>query len=313
MNKSDLAQLISGCYIPIPTLFHDNDLELNLRGMQQHIRFLIERGVRTGQSAILVGGGAGEFHTLSVVERIRIAEAAVEAANGKVGIILGVQTTNYRDLIALAEGADKAGCVAVQASAPYYEIPTSDDVLEWLKLIADNSHAGIVFYATPWTGYHTSLEFVEQLVDAPHVVAIKWYSSERYVFERAMRDYSRDLMFIDNSLQYVFSHMLGARGINLHISNYWPEWGQKFWNMLEAGRHAEAQQEMTRVVQPFYDLSMDIATFTGGEGHIDKLCLEYVGLEGGRCRPPTRDIRPNFRDAVYKMAAACGVPRIETV
>lgn len=313
MDKSGLVQQISGCYIPIPTLFHDDDLELNLKGMQQHVRFLVERGVRTGQSAILVGGGAGEFHTLSVVERIRIAEAAVEAANGKVPIILGVQTTNYRELIALAQGADKAGCVAVQASAPFYEIPTPDDVLEWLKLIADNSRVGIVFYATPWTGYRTSLEFVERLIDAPHVVAIKWYSPERYVFERAIRDYSRDLMFIDNSLQYLFSHMLGARGINLHVSNYWPEWGQKFWSMLETGRYAEAQQEMTRVVQPFYDLSIDIANFTGGEGHIDKLCLEYVGLEGGRCRPPTRDIREQFRDAVNTMAADCGVPRIKTV
>jgi len=310
MNKPELARRISGCYIPIPTLFRDGDLELNLPAMQRHIQFLVERGARTGQSAILVGGGAGEFHTLNVTERLQIAEAAVEAARGQVAIILGVQTTNYRDLIALARGAEKAGCVAVQASAPFYEIPTEADVLEWLRCISDHSDVGIVFYATPWTGYRTSLGFIEKLIAAPNVVAVKWYSPERHVFERAMRDYARDLMFIDNSLQYVFSHLLGARGINLHVSNYWPEWGQQFWNMLEAGQYAQAQGEMTRVVQPFYDLSMDIAEFTGGEGHIDKLCLEYVGLEGGRCRPPTRDIRPLFSEAVWKMAADCGVPRI---
>lgn len=310
MNKSELARRISGCYIPIPTLFRDGDLELNLPGMQQHIRFLVERGARTGQSAILVGGGAGEFHTLSVEERLRIAQAAVEAANGQVGIILGVQTTNYRDLITLAKGADKAGCIAVQASAPFYEIPTEEDVIEWLRFISDHSGVGIVFYATPWTGFHTSLKFVERLIETPHVIAMKWYSPDRHVFERAMRDYSRQLMFIDNSLHYVFAHMLGARGINLHVSNYWPEWGQKLWSQLEAGQYADAQREMTRVVQPFYDLSMDIAQFTGGEGHIDKLMLEYVGLEGGRCRPPTRDIRQRFGDAVRKMAADCGVPRL---
>lgn len=310
MNKAELARRISGCYIPIPTLFRDGDLELNLPGMQKHIQFLVERGARTGQTAILVGGGAGEFHTLSLDERLRIAEAAVEAANGKVGIILGVQTTSYRDLIALAKGADKAGCIAVQASAPFYEIPTPDDVIDWLKLISDNSSVGIVFYATPWTGYRTTLPFLEKLIEARNVIAIKWYSPERHVFERAMRDYSRDIMFIDNSLQFIFSHLLGARGINVHISNYWPEWGQKFWSLMEQGQYAEAQREMTRVVMPFYDLSIDIANFTGGEGHIDKLLLEYVGLEGGRCRPPTRDIRPLFGEAVRKMAADCGVPQI---
>ena len=311
MNKSQLAQRMTGCYIPIPTLFRDGDLELNLPGMQKHIQFLVERGAREGQAVILVGGGAGEFHTLSVAERLQIAETAVEAAAGKVGIVLGVQTTSQRDLITMAKGAEKAGCIGVQASAPFYEIPTEDDVVEWLKAISDNSGVGIVFYATPWTGFHTSLKFVERLIDAPHVVAVKWYSPDRSVFERAMRDYSRKIMFIDNSLHYLFAHMLGARAINLHVSNYWPEWGQKFWSMLEAKQYAEAQEEMTKVVMPYYDLCIDIGKYTGGEGHIDKLCLEYAGLEGGRCRPPTRDIREKFGDKVRQMAAACGVPQIK--
>ena len=259
-----------------------------------------------------MGGGAGEFHTLNVEERLRCAEAVVEAADGKVGVILGVQTTNQRDLIALARGADKLGCLAVQASAPFYEVPTEDDVAEWLKTIADNSDVGIVFYATPWTGFQSPLRFIERLVSAPNLVAIKWYAPDRGIFERAMRDYSSQIMFIDNSLQYLFSHMMGARAINLHVSNYWPQWGQRFWEQLEAGQYAEAQREMTRVVQPFYDLGAEVGKFTGGEGHLDKICLEYVGLEGGRCRPPTRDIRALFGEKVRKMAAECGVPRIDS-
>lgn len=310
MNKPQLAQRIAGCYIPIPTLFRDGDLELNLPAMQRHVEFLVERGVREGQAVILVGGGAGEFHTMSVEERLRIAEAAVEAAAGRVGIILGVQTTSQRDLIALAKGADRLGCIGVQASAPFYEVPTEDDVGEWLAAISDHSSVGIVFYATPWTGFHTSLKFVERLLDAPHVVGIKWYSPDRSIYERAMREYARDIMFIDNSLQFIFAHMLGARGLNIHTSNYWPEWGQRFWHMLETGQYAAAQAEMTRVVMPYYDLCGEIVKFTGGEGHIDKLCMEYVGLEGGRCRPPTRDIRSLFGDKVRQMAAHCGVPRI---
>lgn len=312
MNRTAISRLairITGCYIPIPTLFREGDLELNLPGMKRHVQFLLEGGVRDGRSAILVGGGAGEFHTLSVEERLKIAEAAVEAAAGKVGIVLGVQTTNQRDLIALAKGAERLGCIAVQASAPFYEVPTEDDVAEWLQTIADSADVGIVFYATPWTGFHSSLKFVERLISMPNVVAIKWYSPDQGIFERAMREYSKQIMFIDNSLHYVFAHMLGARGINLHISNYWPQWGEKFWQMLEAEQYGEAQREMTRVVRPYYDLGGEVARFTGGEGHLDKICMEYVGLEGGRCRPPTRDIRPLFGERVRQMAAACGVPR----
>jgi len=310
LNQSQLAQRISGCYIPIPTLFHDGTLDLNLAGMQRHVRFLIEGGVREGQSAILVGGGAGEFHTMSVEERLQCAEAVVEAANGKVGVILGVQTTRQRDLIALAKGAEKAGCLAVQASAPFYEVPTDDDVAEWLQTITDHAQVGIVFYTTPWTGYHTSLDMIGRLVETPGVVAIKWYAPHRHVFEKALRTYASRIMFIDNSLHYIFAHMLGARGINLHVSNYWPQWGQQFWEMLEQGQYAAAQRDMTRVVQPYYDLCDEVAQFTGGEGHLDKLCLEYVGLPGGRCRPPTRDIRAKFGEKVFAMARDIGVPAI---
>ncbi len=310
MNKAQLIQRISGCYIPIPTLFREGDLELNLPGMQRHVRFLIERGVREGKSSILVGGGAGEFHTMNVEERLRCAEAVVEAAQGEVGVILGVQTTNQRDLIALSKGAEKLGCLAVQASAPFYEVPTESDVVEWLKAVSDHADVGIVFYATPWTGFHTSLNLLGRLVEATGIIAVKWFAPQRHDFELAMRTYARQIMFIDNSLQYVFAHMMGARGINLHVSNYWPEWGQKFWEMLEAGHYAEAQREQTRVVQPYYDLCPEVAAYTGGEGHLDKLCLEYIGLEGGRCRPPTRDIRQVYGEKVRQMAAACGVPKI---
>lgn len=310
IDKSALAKRLSGCYVPIPTLFREGDLELNLNGMKRHVRFLVEGGVREGQGAILVAGGAGEFPTLNVTERLQCAEAVLEAANGRVPVVLGVQTTNQRELIALVEGAERLGCVAVQASAPFYEVPTDDDVLEWLRVIADHAKVGIVFYATPWTGFHSSLTFISRLIEAPNVVAIKWYSPQRHVFERAMRDYSRKIMFIDNSLQYIFAHSLGARGVNLHASNYWPQWGQQFWSWLEAEQYAQAQREMTRVVQPYYDLAIEVGQFTGGEGHLDKLCLEYVGLEGGRCRPPTRDIRPLFGKRVFEMAERCGVPRL---
>jgi dihydrodipicolinate synthase/N-acetylneuraminate lyase len=312
MDKSRLAQRIAGCYIPIPTLFRDGDLELNLAGMQRHVRFLVDGGAREGHAVLLVGGGAGEFHTMNVDERLEIARAAVEAAEGKVGVILGVQTTNQRDLIALAQGAERIGCLAVQASAPFYEVPTEDDVMDWLKAISDHAEVGIVFYATPWTGFHASLDFLGRICDAPGVMAIKWFAPHRHIFERALRDYARSIMFIDNSLQFVFAHLMGARGINVHISNYWPQWGQRLWNLLEAGRYADAQHEMTRVLQPYYDLCDEVAAYTGGEGHVDKLCLEYVGLDGGRCRPPARDIRPLFADKVHRMAAACGVPKAGT-
>ncbi len=119
------------------------------------------------------------------------------------------------------------------------------------------------------------------------------------------------LCVIDNQLQFVLTHMRGGRGINTHPSNYWPEWGVRLWNLLEERKYVEAQEEITRGIPPYYDLVTEVAQFTGGEGHLDKLGLELIGLDSSRCRPPTRDIRPIFREKARRMLEKTGVPHLK--
>jgi hypothetical protein len=51
-------------------------------------------------------------------------------------------------------------------------------------------------------------------------------------------------------------------------------------------------------------------TYTSGDGYLDKLCMELVGLDSSRCRPPTRDIRKLFRERTREMLIKTGVPRV---
>ncbi|HMC66918.1 MAG TPA: dihydrodipicolinate synthase family protein, partial [Gemmataceae bacterium] len=154
-----------------------------------------------------------------------------------------------------------------------------------------------------------SLELIGRIVELPNIVALKWAAPNSIEFEMGLRLFAKRLPVIDNQLQFVQSHMYGARGINTHPSNYWPEWGIRLWGLLEAGKYREAQDEITRVVSPYYDLAIEVEKFTGGEGHLDKLCLELVGLDSSRSRPPCRDIREKFRDGARRMLKACGVPQ----
>jgi dihydrodipicolinate synthase/N-acetylneuraminate lyase len=121
--------------------------------------------------------------------------------------------------------------------------------------------------------------------------------------------FARRTCVIDNQLQFVQSHMMGARGIDTHPVNYWPEWGVQLWGLLEAGKYKEAEQSINKVVMPFYDLLEEISEFTGSEGNLDKLCLELVGLGSSRVRPPVREFQDKFREKARKMLKDCGVPR----
>jgi dihydrodipicolinate synthase/N-acetylneuraminate lyase len=307
MDRAKTIARLSGCYIAIPTLFRDDDLELNLPAMRRHVRFLLDAGAREGNGVLLVCGAAGEFATLSVEERVRVAEAVVEESAGKIGVILGAQSTNLREVVAIAKAAERLGIDSIQLSPPFYHPHSDDDVFEFFAAAADAADVGVVIYTTYWMGYKMPLELIGRLAELPHIIGLKWAAPSSYEYEKGLRLFARRLCVIDNQLQFVVTHMLGGRGINTHPSNYSPAWGVKLWGLLEARKYEEAQHEITRVVSPYYDLVTEVGKFTGGEGHLDKLCMELVGLEGGRNRPPTRDIRPRFRDKARRMLEQCGV------
>jgi dihydrodipicolinate synthase/N-acetylneuraminate lyase len=308
LNREDARARLSGCLIAVPTLFRDDDLELNLPAMRRHIRFLLEGGVRQGNAVLLVCGGAGDFTTLSVEERLRIAEAVLDEACGKVGVMLGAQSTNLREITALARGAARLGVVALQVAPPFYHVHTDDDVCEFLDAIGQSADVGLVFYTTYWVS-KISLDLIARVIEIPNVVGLKWAVPNTHEYMKGLQLFAKKVCVIDNQLLFVLAHMLGAAGVNTHPGNYWPEWSVRFWGLLEAGKYREAQDESLRVVTPYYDLSYEIEKYTGGEGHLDKLCLELVGLDSSRGRLPMRDIRPAYREKVRQMLRRCGVPR----
>ena len=66
---------------------------------------------------------------------------------------------------------------------------------------------------------------------------------------------------------------------------------------------------MVEEAMPFYKLWIKIEKeFTSGDGYLDKLCMELVGLPSSRCRPPTRDVRQKYRERCRKMMLETGVP-----
>jgi len=308
VNRADARARLSGCLIAVPTLFRDDDLELNLPGMRRHIRFLLEGGVRQGNAVLLVCGGAGDFTTLSVEERLRVAETVLDEAGGKVSVILGAQSTNLREVTALARAAARMGIAALQVAPPFYHVHTDDDVREYFDAVAQAADVVLVFYTTCGVS-KISLDLIARMIENPNVVGIKWAVPNTHEYMKGLQLFAKKVCIIDNQLLFVLAHMLGACGVNTHPGNYWPEWSVRLWGLLEAGKYREAQDESLRVVTPYYDLSYEIEKFTGGEGHLDKLCMELVGLDSSRSRLPMRDIRPAFREKARQMLRLCGVPR----
>lgn len=313
MDRETARSRLCGCYVTIPTMFRDDEnLSVDLAAIQRHVRFLIEGGITTGTGVLLAGGAAGDFSTLTFDERQQVAEAVIQAADGRVPVVMGAQTTSTRELVKLARAAERLGAAYIQVSPPYYFAHTEEDFYEHVTAAAEAADVSLVIYNTYWTSYGISIGLVERLANLPNVIGLKWSMPDSgfMEFEQVVSHFADRFCVIDNQLRFVTSHILGARGIEVHVCNYWPRWGVRLWNLLENRQYVEAQQELVRVAMPFMMLWREMEQYTGGDGYLDKLCMELVGLGSSRCRPPTRDVRKIYRDRARQMLVQCGVPGI---
>jgi len=313
MDFATSRSRLQGCYVTIPTMFRDDeDLSVDHAAIRQHVEFLVQGGCTTGNAVLLAGGAAGDFSTMTFDERVSVAEAAVQASAGRVPIAMGGQTTSTLELVRLVKAAKRVGADYVQVSPPFYHSHTEGDFLEYIQAAAGAADIGLIIYNTFWTSLGVSAGLVEKLVDVPNVVSLKWASPDSGMmeFERIISRFSGRFAVIDNQTRFLSSHILGARSIEIHQGNYWPQFAVGLWQMLERGEYAAVQREMVRVIMPFLELWVEIEGYTGGDGYLDKVCMELVGLPSSRNRPPTRDVRERYRERARQMLIACGVPNV---
>jgi dihydrodipicolinate synthase/N-acetylneuraminate lyase len=313
MDFERAKKRLEGCYITVPTMFRDPDLELDLAATRRNVRFLLDSGITDHYGTLLAGGAAGDFSAMTFDERLKVAEAVASESAGKLPVAMGAQTTSTLELKRLAKAAAELGAEFIQVSCPFYFTHTEEDFFEYVAAAAGAADIGIIIYNTFWTSAAVSFKTVERLCEIPNVVGLKWATprTDAMEFEDVVSHFSGRLTIIDNHLLFAMSHMLGARAFEVHLANYWPEWGIKLIDDLNAGRHVDVQRALVREAMPFYKLWVEIEkTYTSGDGYLDKLCMELVGLDSSRCRPPTRDVRDKYRERCRKMLIETGVPRV---
>lgn len=314
-----LKKKLEGCYVTIPTPFEDTaGMAVSEPALRQYVRFLIDSGLNGDYATLLAGGAAGDFSTMSFDERIRVAEVVVDEAAGAVPIAVGAQTTSTLELVRLAKAAKRIGADFIQVSCPFYFAHTEADFEAYIRAAAEaEPELGIIIYNTFWTSQNLSFAMVERLAQIPNIVGLKWAAprTDAMEFEDVCSHFSHRFTIIDNNLFFGMSAMpsMGAKAFEVHHCNFWPEWGIKLIDEVHAGNFAEITRMLVQEGMPFYKLWVEIERdFTSGDGYLDKLCMELIGLPSSRCRPPTRDIRDAYRDQTHAMMAAIGVPRLQS-
>lgn len=312
-----LKRALEGCYVTIPTPFRDEaDFPVDEAALRAHVRFLLESGLDGGYATFLAAGAAGDFSTMTFDERVEVASIVVDEVGGRAPVAMGAQTTSTLELQRLAKAAKRLGASFIQVSCPFYFTHTEGDFEAFVRAAADaEPEIGIIVYNTFWTSSNISFDMVDRLSDIPSVVGLKWATprTDAMEFEDVTSHFAERFTIIDNNLLFAASAMpaLGARAFEVHNCNFWPEWGIRLIDAVRAENYTEIARMLVREAMPFYKLWVRIEQdYTSGDGYLDKLCMELVGLPSSRCRPPTRDIRELYRAETLAMLRQIGAPRL---
>ena len=317
MDTSHYRQKLEGCYVTVPTPFADNDeFTINQTALRAHINFLFNGGLAGDNATFLAGGAAGDFSTMAFDERLLVAEVVADEVNGRAPIVFGAQSTSTLELVRLAKAAQSMNFDFIQISCPFYFAHTATDFEEFVKSAAAAApNIGIIIYNTFWTSSGVSFSMIERLSQFDNIVGLKWATprTDSMEFEDVCSHFSDRFTIIDNNLLFAFSAMpsLGARAFEVHLCNFWPAWGSKLIEQVRLGNYTEIARMMIAEAMPWYKLWVEIENeYTSGDGYLDKLCMELVGLPSSRCRPPTRDVRQNYRAKARAMMQSIGVPNL---
>ncbi|MCH7744774.1 MAG: dihydrodipicolinate synthase family protein [Chloroflexi bacterium] len=145
------------------------DDELDEDGLRGNIRHVRELGTHGGGCT----WGMGEFWSLTREERMRVYDIVSEEAGGDWPIGAHVTHTSYKEMIALADHAEGVGFDLLIAAAPYFVTKTEQQVIDFIKLLADNTSLAIMFYNSPQFGIVMSAKGLEQICEIPNVVGVK--------------------------------------------------------------------------------------------------------------------------------------------
>ena len=129
-----------------------------------------------GVDGVFVGGKQGEFFSMSVAERKRLFDVAVDQAAGRFGTIMSCSDQNLDVVIDLARYAQAIGAdyIVVHAPVLHFFKAQNETLLAYYQAISNAVDIGIALWSHPDSGYLMSPELCARVAEVPNVVAIKY-------------------------------------------------------------------------------------------------------------------------------------------
>ena len=204
---------------------------------------LIERQIKGGISALVIGGTTGEAATLSDVERRDLYTHVKGRVRGRTKIIFGTGTNDTRLAIKHTRLADSIGTDGLLVVTPYYNKGTFSGVTEHYRRIAAETDIPIILYNVPSrTGVNLTVKQLEELSRVENIVGIK-EASDSVDRLTELAGFGDELfLYAGNDTQIYATLALGGMGVISVLSNLYPEYISKICSDYFIGNRDAARR-----------------------------------------------------------------------
>src|SRR5471032_458915 len=201
----------------------------------------IEAQIAAGVDGIIVCGSLGEASTLSLDEKLEVLDIGVEAARGRVPVLLTIAENSTLDGCRQAELGVKHGAAGYMVLPGLRYLSDRRETLNHFRSVAKASALPLMIYNNPLAyGVDTTPDMFAEIADEAKIVAIKESCGDvRRVTEliNAVGDRFAILCGVDNLAMEAL--LMGAHGWVAGLVCAFPRETVVIYKLLKAGRVEE--------------------------------------------------------------------------
>lgn len=243
----------TGVYPAVTTKFKESG-ELDLPAFVKNIEYQVAAGV----DGIIIGGSLGESSTITHEERLVLVQNALESIGNQVDVILNIAEGATHTAIDLMQKAAAIGVHGFMVLPPMLYKPTDQEVADYFKAIAANTHLPIMLYNNP-VDYkvEVTLDILEELIQFDTIQAIKESTRDISNVTRLKNRFGDRIKILCGVDTLAMEELLmGADGWVAGLVDAFPAETVAIYRLVKAGRIAEAL-EIYRWFLPILELDIN--------------------------------------------------------
>lgn len=229
---------LRGSYTPLVTPFVDGAVDYDRYAV------LVERQISGGSAGIVVAGTSGEPSLLTVGERNRLVQTAVDTSAGRMPVVAATGSQSLAETLELTQSAERAGAAALLVVTPYYSRPPQRGLVDYFAAVAASTELPLMIYHIPGrAAVDMKIDTVVAIADrAPNLVGMKHAAVDLGYAGQLMRRMGAEFrLFVGLEELSLPMLAIGAAGVMNAVGNLAPERVVALCDAVAAGDLVQAR------------------------------------------------------------------------